>query len=219
MAIARDATSSSTTSGWSNLGTSYSLSHTCAASSVLVVYVETGSVADVVTGVTYNGVAMTQIKKQARSDSALFGYLYFLGTPSTGANNITVSLSAAESSGIVCGSSYTGASTSNPTITAGDNATSTTCTVTMTTTVDNSWLVGGFYTGGGAMTVGANTTKIGGATNTAMMVDTNAAQTPTGSKSMSMTIGGSAANIGVGLVLSPFVAPITSIPDARVFFM
>jgi hypothetical protein len=177
-AISRTATSQSASSGWTNLGTSYNLSHTCVSGDTkLVVMVCTGAAGDVVTGVTYNGTSMTLGKKQARFDNGVFCYLYYLDNPTSGANNITVSLSSSETYGIVTGASYTGTTTgSAPEQTAGDTYNSAgpyTLTVTGTTTTNFDWLVGGFYAGGSTGVAGTGTTKISGASDTAFMVDSN----------------------------------------------
>lgn len=215
MAISRTATST-TGADWTNLGTSYDLSHTClVGDTMLVVFVQvsTGN-GDSVTGVTYNSVAMTQGVKVGRlSDSATFTYLYYLANPASGAHNITVSMSASETFGVVCGASYTGTTTVAPEATDTDRTSSgTSCTTTLTTITDNDWLVGGFTFGGGTMTVGANTLKIGGDVNSAIMVDSNSAQTPAGSKSMTVS-GGTTNYEGVMITLQPYAVGVKPISN------
>lgn len=205
MAISRTATSSSSTTGWSTLGTSFDLAHTCVSGDTkLVVYIFTGGGhGDNVTGVTYNGSAMTLGKKQGRSDNVTFGYVFYIDNPTAGTHNITVSCNPSEDFGMVCGASYTGTTTGSvPEATVGVNVTSTNCTTTLTTITDNDWLVGGFNSAN-TITVGANTTQIGGFVGTAIMTDTNAAQTPAGSKSMTISDIGSGDRTGVAMTLEP----------------
>ena len=94
MAIAFDNSSSGTGSG-----TSLTVAHTCAGSErILLVYVFSGyfggGSGDRVTGVTYNGVAMTLIKKVNHGTGGNEeNYLFYLLNPASGNHNIVVSAS------------------------------------------------------------------------------------------------------------------------------
>lgn len=171
MAIAFDASAS-------GIGASPTLTfaHTCTGSNRLLIVGAMSQSGDVVTGVTYNGVAMTQIQHTSANGEDV--YLFSLVAPATGANNVVVS----SSSGDVYGTSvsYTGVAQVSPDD-GSSNGTTTAITtnLTVTTTVDNDWLVGG---GRGLSTANTNSTRRVDAIFD--MFDTNAAQTPAGSKTM-----------------------------------
>lgn len=89
MAVAYDAYSRS----GDGFASSVTWAHTCAGSDrYLLVGIYCDSASDQVTGVTYNGVAMTRI---ARFASGVSIYLYGLVAPATGANNIIASFTGA----------------------------------------------------------------------------------------------------------------------------
>lgn len=92
-----------------------------------------------VTGVTYNGVAMTQLAAY-QSAQSLLDYVYYIVAPATGANNIV--WSASGSGTFVTGSvSYTGVNqtTPIPTTTNSSTATNINFSHSITTTLSNSW--------------------------------------------------------------------------------
>src|SRR5205809_294622 len=92
--------------GLTNVTTTHSYAHTCAGSDrLLLVAVLIGATADDVTGVTYNGVAMTRVGTIA--DSLRRVYLYELVGPASGTHNVVVSTGTNQL--IIAGSaSYTG---------------------------------------------------------------------------------------------------------------
>lgn len=139
--------------------TPFSWNHTCTGSNrFLCVCVATASTGDVVTGVTYNGVAMTQVGK-ALGGGATEVYLYVLANPASGSNAIVVTASSGTLLG--CSTSYTGAQASS---TADSSNTGTTAggaaSLTLSTTVvaANCWLVGVWHASGGALSAGTGTT-------------------------------------------------------------
>jgi hypothetical protein len=75
--------------------TSLTAAHNCGAGSdrflAVAVIGDIGSGSDDVTGVTYNGVAMTLAEKISDVVIARFGYLYTLTNPASGTNNVVVS--------------------------------------------------------------------------------------------------------------------------------
>lgn len=82
-------------SGRANPGTSLTYAHTTAgANKMLFVAIYTAGASDVVTGVTYNGVAMSRLDAQIGGSSAFYTYLYGLIAPAAGANNIIISSSS-----------------------------------------------------------------------------------------------------------------------------
>lgn len=194
MAISRDA-SNSTDNGPGFSSMSMTFSHTCAAGAALYVGV-TMSGADVITGVTYNAVAMTQVRKiQIPADR--WTYLYALGNPATGANNIVVSCSTNQVI-IAASSSYLGTnnSTTVDSNNTGSNSAVTSQTLSTNTVADNCWLIGWHNQNSGNLASASTNTSI--VKNTfpnagaeAAFIDSNSAQTPAGSKSLAMTWTGS----------------------------
>ncbi len=101
MAIARDTTTEGTATA-----NSLTFSHTCTGSNLLLLVGVSDSNGDGVTGVTYNGVSMTQLVKDVGGSSG-YRYVYGLLNPATGANNIVISDSGVTNLYAV-GASYTG---------------------------------------------------------------------------------------------------------------
>src|SRR5688572_17175370 len=88
--IAFDATSNGGTTG-----TSHTHAHTCSGvNRILRVGVGIESASDLVTGGTYNGVALTLIDKQQNAVANEWAYLFELVAPAPGANDIVVSASS-----------------------------------------------------------------------------------------------------------------------------
>lgn len=135
MAIARDASTSKDLAVSPNTG-----SHTCAASSFLVVGTY-GGVA-FASGVTYNGVAMTRVADVTSGAGEYNLTLWYLTAPTAGAN--TISVSVASGSVGYWAESYTGVPGG-----AGVSTTNTSSGTGLTTTLAgidnvNDWVVGIF---------------------------------------------------------------------------
>ena len=147
------------TNGGNTAGTSHTYAHTCTGSNlILFVAVGTNSASDLISGVTYGGVAMTLVDKQ-QGTSTNYSYLFYLIAPATGANNVVVS--ASSSCTIYSDAvSYTGAKQSAQPDSSG-KGTSTGATLALSTTVvaANCWLVAsgcdfdGVYDTGGLITL------------------------------------------------------------------
>lgn len=140
MAIAYDSSAKGTTAT-----SSLTFSHTCSGSDLILFVACRFYQTDKITGVTYNGTAMTLAnKRQDNAGNNCYIYLFYLVNPSTGANNVVVSASATPNIQMCAASaSYTGVSqTGQPD--SNTNKSSTSATMTMTTTVvaSNCWLVG-----------------------------------------------------------------------------
>lgn len=145
--------------------------------------------------------------------------LFYLIAPSTGANNVVVTMSGSTAQRLVAVScSYTGAAQSGqPDAQASvlENDSVTSKTVTMTTVANNCWMFGGIDSGG-TLSAGANTTMriqaTGQVDDAVWCYDTNGPQTPSGSKSMTVNI--SPANTQHGMMAASFapVATVTSVP-------
>ena len=90
--MAYDATSTEKYTGGAP-ATNVTFSHTCTASPnrFLIVHIEASGTTDNVTGVTYNGVALTRRLRTAYSAGAMQSYVYTLVAPANGANNVVVS--------------------------------------------------------------------------------------------------------------------------------
>lgn len=140
-----------------------------------------------VSGVTYNGVSMTQIGTfTTTAGGGENNYLFLLVNPASGANNIVVTFNSSTGVSAVCASSYNGAKqTGQPDANnTGYSASTTSLTTSVTTTSDNCWLAG-YARAGDTMTAGTATT-LRTASNISMM-DSNGAKSPAGSYSLITT--------------------------------
>lgn len=195
MAIALD----STIDGGLAVDTSLTFSHTCTGPNLILFVGVFGDVGasdangNNVTGVTYNGIAMTEINRKL-CPSDRWVYLFYLISPSTGAHNVVVSASttiamAAQSV------SYTGANQSSQP----DNSTTATGTsiasgtdfgTTLSTVADNCWTIIAQKENGGVTSAGANTTLRQSNTNGMAMYDSGGAITPPGSNTLNIHTSG-----------------------------
>lgn len=207
MAIAFDLATGSSTGAASSL----TFSHTCTGSNLMLfVGVYCNITTETITGVTYNGVAMTQITKNVNSSNSNL-YLYALAGPATGANNVVISSSASTSIGGVA-MSYTGVNQSvtldnfNNQLSSG---TTTNLTATLTSVTDNCWMI---------MFGGRQRVPTAGTGSTFRAVDTdggwkgfdsNGPIHPAGANSMDMTYP-SIGNAGMGQVYATFSPPIAT---------
>ena len=202
MAIAFDLTTPYDSAGNESTST---FSHTVTGSNpFLFIFIRRNqSVADV-TGVTYAGTSMTLVPGSAMTVGVAGndGYVsYYLFNPATGANNVVISCSSALFGTNARAASYTGVlstSLDSKVTTNPNNSGATTLTLTTTTVADNCWLVAGIRNQVGNFTAGANTT-LRGAGNALSIADSNAAQTPAGSKSLTAT---HAASYDAGTIIS-----------------
>lgn len=185
MSIAYDSSSQGFTGGSSG-----TFAHTCTGSNLYLF----GFSANSVSAMEYNGVSMTLLTTYTppvySGNQAPIIKVWGLANPSTGANNVTFTTSAATT---VMVASYTGSSATQPdALNTSETGTSlqTSLSNTVTTITDNSWLVG-FFGGsanlGRGLNAGASTTKRQGVTDggtsqlALSIMDSNAAKTPTGS--------------------------------------
>lgn len=139
------------------------------------------------TGVTYNGVSMTQLVSLSTNNVSANEtiYLFGLANPASGTNNVVASFSGAGTRGFMA-SSFTGAKqTSSIDATNSGTGSSGTATVSVTTTSNNAWLVG--YARGQSNVSAGSSTTLRGATDNVNMMDSNAAKTPAGSYSLNFT--------------------------------
>lgn len=191
MAIAYDASAN----GTALPDTTCTWSHTCTGSNRLLIVVITsaGGYEDVITGVTYNSVAMTRVPSvgyvydAGSQNRAVF--MYYLIAPSTGANNVVVSASSARY--LRCASaSYTGVKQSgfpdgsNSNSNSGDES-ATSVTTSVTTGDDNCWNISGLMSYQPVASTGV--TERQNVNNYCGLGDSNGAKTPPGSYSMTWT--------------------------------
>jgi hypothetical protein len=180
MAIAFDAVTNGSFTGG---GASRTFSHTCGGTNrILFVNVHTNT--DVVTGVTYNSVAMTRVNGQATD---FYITTWVLMNPASGANDVVVTCSA--STNIIPNAiSYSGVSQSGqPEVSALNSAGSgSSITSSLTTLTDNNWVMmfmrknsGGSATGGTGTTV-----RVDDSTYGLHAFDSNGAISPAGSTSL-----------------------------------
>lgn len=154
-----------------------------------------------VSGVTYNGVAMTSLGTYGYTVPTGNGTMWYLINPTTGTNTVSITHSGSFTIGV--SASYTGAQQSGqPDATIQTNTSNSTTTLTNNITVvkNGSWLLtGGVWEGAGSLSAGSNTFLRQDGSNPAVsLFDSNGDQSP-GSKSQT-TNGGAAANMAIGTV-------------------
>lgn len=209
MAIAFDAVSS----GADNPTTALTYSHTCTGSNlILITYVWVEDGADIVTGITYNSVAMTRVDTIQHSGGAKRSYMYYLLNPATGAHNVVVSTSAGDNVHSIS-ASYTGAKQSGQPDSSNKTAQASGATLTLSTTVvaSNCWLVSGVGDSNGSAASTGTTERTSGA-GVANIGDSNGV-VGTGSQSMVWSPGNSGTE-EAGIIVS--IAPVPD--DSGGFF-
>lgn len=178
--------------------TSYTFAYTCGSGSNRLLVVGLAiqpEGADLVTGVTYSGVAMTLARKQicppadptADSDC----YLYYLLNPASGTHDVVVTLS---SSGRVNGSvaaDYAGVrqSAQPDAVNGVTSAAPTIMTEPITTVADNSWAIfaNAYYSYGSPVTAVANCTRRVDDSTSVALFDSGGDITPAGLFTMGTT--------------------------------
>lgn len=145
MAIAFDAA----TDGGVVFSNTLIFAHTCSGSNRILFVSCFGTVTDTITGVTYNGVAMTLTGKDVTAGDR-YTYQFMLVAPTTGSNNVVVTASASDALDAHA-ASYTGASQSGqPDATTHGNGNTGGADITVTVVADQSWIIGTFRGAGGA---------------------------------------------------------------------
>lgn len=139
--IAFDAT---TNSGLKTNSSSFSWAHTCTGSNlILVVGVFTYDITAgdrEVSGITYNGVALTKINHSLNTNHRV--ELWYLINPATGSNTVAVTMAGVNSKVGAGAISLTGAAQSGqPEATGTATGSSTSPSVDVTTVADNSWVI------------------------------------------------------------------------------
>lgn len=202
-------------------GTTGNTSHTTAASSNMIMFAgilgQKGDGAEHLTSVTYNGSSMTKIAS-CQNNVAINISLWYLVAPSSGTYNVVSNFNTSMDAIYTNVVTYSGASqtgvpdaqtTNGPTVTSS-------LTTSLTTIADNSWIVGYSRNEAGGFTAGANTT-LRNASNDNNLSDTNGAQTPAGSHSITMNPPSSTTVCTVAASFAPAAAAIVY-PGQVVFF-
>ena len=185
--------------------TSLTFAHTCTGSNLILFVAADGNITaggDVLTGITYNGVAMTQVTGSPIAKAGRYFYLFFLVAPATGAHNVVISNPGSDFTAGAA-SSFTGAlQTGQPDATNTSQASSVTHnTVVVTTVADNCWVVGASrqVTNG---TPDSGTTVRVSMANACSLIDSNQAKTPAGAYTLGLTFD-SADNAFIAASFSP----------------
>lgn len=212
MAIALDAVTNAGPFNGNN-----SFNHTVTGSNTILFLLNMGVVgaSTGLSAATYNGVALTKITESQVPTNRAIDVWYLVG-PASGTNSLAVTFTGDELDCVAI--SYTGAAqTGQPDASTSSTGTSvTSLTETLTTTADNCWLVSIF--GGNAFipTAGTNATVRGSNANGSQAFDTNAAQTPAGSKSIqALVTSGNMAGIAVSF--APVASAVVVTPRRRIF--
>lgn len=171
-------------------GNSHTQSFTVGSGSDRVLIVGAMTQGGSVTGVTYNGVSMTLLTSQNTTGGMEFSSIYYLVNPPSGAHNIVVSATGASYT-FAAAADYTGVDQTTPLPTSNtafsDSTSGSPFSVSLTTTVDNSWLVGCFNVNL-STSAGTGTTLRATGDSQRKLYDSNGAKTPTGSYSLVVSI-------------------------------
>lgn len=210
MAIAFDnaSTAKGTSGGTGTLTLAFAMGSV--SNGALVVFITSDTGSDSITGATYNGVAMTQVKKLQDTSNNSWNYLYLLLNPALGSHNIVVSSSV--SAFYYCqATSYSGVNQSGQPdgTTSGFAASGTSITGTITTTADNCWGIAGVRSYVSSVSAGSNFV-IRPNSNSIQMGDSNAPKTPAGSISMTANFS-NGGNTIVMITLAPVANIVMSV--------
>jgi len=192
-------------------GTSKTIAYTNAGN---MLFVGVFSVGDTITGVTYNGVAMTKVGASVTvpANSVAIA-LYYLANPAAGNHNIVISSSAS----VVLGGSAVSYKNTTGAIDISGTTTGTGITSlskSLTTTLPDDWTLAYVCTDGFNVSAGANTTlrQAGDSANRGLL-DSNGAINPAGSTTLNANFNGSgnAAMIMVGFSAASGISPSSSV--------
>lgn len=218
---------STSTSVVGGTGATYTVAYTVTgANSMLLVFPTSYDTAGwTVSGVTYNGVAMTEVGSKISGGSgynSLYGFALPIASPDGSAHNIVVSQSGSTSYGFVA-ASYSGVVQALPEASStAETTNSATWAGSVTTITNNAWVVAGYRSQGNVLpTVGANTiARVGlsGSDNNAILEYSSNPKTPAGSITLNISGNGVNAawsNIGKFVSIAPYVAPPASARKIR----
>jgi hypothetical protein len=163
---------------------SVTISFTNTAGDILFV-AHVNRIGDTTTGITYNGVAMTQIAKTDDTTGNQF-YLYYLLAPATGAHNIVISYTGSGNIRTVA-ASYSGAKHSGQpdASTTANGGSASSATLALSSITDQCWFVMVAWNGQDwAESAGAGATARG--SGNLKFFDSNNYKSPAGSYSMTI---------------------------------
>jgi len=205
MALAVDATSKGYNS---DAGTTLTVPHTCSGSNRVLVVTAACQKETSVTGITYNGVAMTLVNSYLTSTYNKL-YSYILVAPATGTHDIVLTVANGGKFRGLIAASYTGAAQSGQPDANNTNHTpsATSLTTSVTTVADNSWLILGGFNENYDIAAGTDTTVRETLFGNFKLFDSNGAKSPPGSYSLQTTVSPADEIIHVMLSIAPYVAP------------
>lgn len=187
-------------------GTSLTWSHTCTgANGSLWVYVEVASTTDVLTGITYNGVALSNANNLSLlTNGTICGYFYHLDSPATGANNIVASLSTTKTIA-GCALSVTNANQGGQpnAFFTGVTSGQTSITLHPTSTIDRCWQILFASNDTGVIGAGTGSTLRAATNKEASAFDHVAVLSPAGEYFMTVTQGAASNWMGVSIMIAP----------------
>ena len=199
------------TQGPQGTNTTFEWSHNC--SGINRLFVVCGHQTDTITGFTYGGVSMTLAKAQSSGGTAMG--IWYLVNPAAG-NNSVIGTSSSSQFIRFSSISYTGVNQVNPiNTTAGNTASGTGITASLTSTINNCWAVSvilGSGTLSGFTKVPSTATlrgNIGGDGQVGLMDSSQSFET--GAYSLGISGGGSTTWSTAGIVIRPLDIPAGSI--------
>lgn len=152
-------------------GSSFTYAHNNIAGDILFVgFTHNGTTST--TGVTYNGVAMTNINNQRSGDTD--SDLWYLIAPATGSHNVVISLAGTTTFIRSAAASYIGARQTSQPDNSAQGSSTTPITSVITPTTDKCWHVVFVSDASQALSAGASTTMRGAAGNEYNIFDGNA---------------------------------------------
>lgn len=182
----------------------------CTANSIITTLGRQDSSSGSITGVTYNAVAYTQaIGSPISGDANDVGSFWYLFGPTAGANNVVVTAAGSAHAIQSATASYTG------TVSSGlDNhgaegpSVASPATLSITTTADNSWMIGFIRSGSGDCTMTNGTIRTTGNNN--QDIADNGPKTPAGSITLACTNAASFYQYIIAITVAPGAAAATS---------
>lgn len=195
--------------GYSSTTCTYA--HTCTGANVVLVVGVNGDTSDNITGITYNGNAMTYITKIQQASGLRWQYIYYIliGTGDETAHNVVVTSSA--NIGITSEAvSYTGAKQSAQPDASGTYTATNAASIStsLTTVADNCWVMMQVAASNGLLANGTYQflRYISSANTGSGFFDSNGALTPAGSKTVDATSGAGSSYGAVFASFAPYVA-------------
>lgn len=199
--ISRDTSTES--SGSFITSSPFAWSHTCTGSDLILVVCAWVNSSDTVSGITYNGVSLTEQAAQTTSNG-LTASIWTLANPATGSNNVEITVSGSGWSCWAEAISYTDGNTSNPVTDTGEYLFSTSpydCDLTVTN--DDSYLVGFCAANRNTIAVSGDGTEINDSPNNSAIVFDSNGVVSSGTKTATLSQSNPASTAVVLIALNP----------------